>query len=78
MTDQLKMEWQPIETAPRDGTPHIRGLYVHQKRSGMVDYVFWCCFIGYIEPEHGAFVSIEGDDLGWDADYFSQIGRAHV
>lgn len=54
--------WQPIETAPMDGTPHVRGLQVD--RSG---FIFWEAHAGRINDETGEFEDLGGEHTGWDA-----------
>lgn len=61
-------EWQPIETAPNDGTPHIRGLHVHNNRG---DFIYWDCHAGRINDETGQFEDLGGEHTGWDADDYT-------
>lgn len=65
-------EWQSIETAPNDGSEHIRGLWVTIKRSGAEDEIQWRSYAGFIHDESGRFLDVDyGEDFGWEADDFS-------
>lgn len=55
--------WLPIETAPDDGTPHVRGLHVFSDG----DFLYWDAVAGHIDPEDGIFYDEGGDVIGWDA-----------
>ena len=43
------MNWQPIETAPRDGTGHVRGLWVHSAKTGKP--IYWEAIAGYVNDD---------------------------
>jgi len=59
--------WSDISTAPKDGTPHLRGMWVFSAATGKPVYFEVHC--GYMDDEEGAFVTMDGyDDTGWDAD----------
>lgn len=60
-------EWQPIETAPKDATYHVRGLWVHRSDTG--ERLCWECVAGYID-EYGDFVD-HGGDAPWRADDYT-------
>ena len=53
--------WQPIESAPTDGTLHVRGLWVRTPRGSYFDAV-----VGGINDE-GEFVDMDHDSTRWDA-----------
>lgn len=59
-------QWFPIETAPKDGTPHLRALQVD--RSG---FIFWEAHAGRINDETGEFQDLGGEYTGWDADDYT-------
>ena len=58
------MKWQPIETAPRDSSLHVRGLWVYHSRNG--ERLYWDAVAGYVDQESGDFLQTCGDDCGWD------------
>jgi hypothetical protein len=63
-------DWQPIETAPNDGTPHVRGLWVTIKREGKPDEREWRYEAGYIN-DAGDFVDSDyGENFGWEPDQY--------
>lgn len=47
------MEWQPIETAPHNGTKCVVGAFI--KDSG------WCMGICWYEPRHGQWLTMSGN-----------------
>lgn len=67
------MDWQPIETAPKDGTP-IRGLYDdgRPEDEAIEDGLYWSeeryCILGAPQGSMGpGWVSREAGDLPVDA-----------
>jgi hypothetical protein len=60
--------WQPIETAPKDNTPHIRGLWVYARGTRLA--LYWDAVAGYTTDD-GQFVTLSADDTGWDADDYT-------
>ena len=58
-------EWQPIETAPKDGAVHVRGLFVRNSRLGTTR---WEVIAGYLD-EFGEFVDHNGDSPWRSEDY---------
>lgn len=65
-------EWQTIDTAPDDGTIHVRGLWVTVKWNGGPEEREWRQYVGYIEDESGRFIDTEyQQDFGWEAEDFS-------
>lgn len=66
------MNWQPIESAPKDGRGHLRGLWVTMKRTGLPDAKQWRSYVGYVHDQSGAFLDLDYDqDFGWEADDFT-------
>lgn len=62
--------WVTITTAPNDGRPHIRGLWVTSRIEGKPDTREWRQFIGLINDD-GDFVDPDyGETFGWDADQY--------
>ena len=59
------MEWQPIETAPKDGAPHIRGLWVTSSKTGES---WWEAICGFIDDD-GDFVDHDGNAPWYPEDY---------
>ena len=57
--------WQSIDTAPTDGTPHVRGLRVFSSQDGA--FLYWDAYVGRIDTEDGNFVDLGGDQIGWEA-----------
>lgn len=51
------MTWQPIETAPKDGTLHVRGLTVRNRRTGVC---WWEAIAGRVDDD-GDFVDHDGN-----------------
>ena len=62
---EAALQWQPIETAPRDGTPHLRGLHVVGPHGAS-----WDVLSGYVDCD-GEFVDQFGDDPGWSDEDFT-------
>lgn len=58
--------WRPIETAPTDGTVHIRGLYVRGPKSHGIKWN-WHANIGYVN-DNGDFADMDDTYTGWDAE----------
>jgi len=63
------MEWQPIETAPKDGTPHVRGLWVCDATSGYP--LYWQVDAGCEHTDDGDWILSDGYTSGWHADDYS-------
>lgn len=62
------MNWQPIETAPKDGSEHVRGLWVTVKRTGWPTTKEWRSYVGVIDDSTGNFVDTDyGENFGWEA-----------
>jgi len=68
--EALLAGWQPIETAPEDGSTHVRGLWVRCARKDAEPFYYWESDIGSISDE-GEFLSSNGDDFGWRADDYT-------
>ena len=62
-------DWQPIESAPTDGTIHVRGLWVRTPRGSYFDAV-----VGGINDE-GQFVDLDHDSTRWDASDYTHWHR---
>lgn len=60
------MQWQPIETAPKDDTLHVRGLIVRNKRYGNS---WWEAICGRIDDD-GEFLDHDGN-APWRAEDYS-------
>jgi hypothetical protein len=60
------MDWKTIDSAPRDGTLHIRGLYVRGPKSHGVEWTWEVC-VGYID-DNGDFIDQDDSYIGWEAD----------
>ena len=58
-------EWQPIETAPKDGRLHVRGLIVSSNKRGMR---WWEPIAGRIDDD-GEFVDHDGNSQWRAEDY---------
>ena len=58
-------EWHPIETAPKDGRLHVRGLIVSSNKSGMR---WWEPIAGRIDDD-GEFVDHDGNSPWRAEDY---------
>lgn len=54
MTEQVKQQWQPIETAPRDGTPIIGWVESTKGPTSGVMYIVW-----WRESRHGRWCFFE-------------------
>lgn len=61
--------WQTIESAPTDGTLHVRGLWVRTPRGSYFDAV-----VGGINDE-GQFVDLDHDSTRWDASDYTHWHR---
>ncbi len=61
-------EWQPIETAPRDGTPFFAGLWVEHKVNAEPPRTTWETFYVWVDEERGDF-DLDCDP-GWSIDDF--------
>lgn len=61
------LEYLPIDTAPIDGTMHVRGLYVYDGSGNP----YWEAVAGYIDEEDGIFYTSDGDVAGWSAEDFT-------
>lgn len=59
--------WLPIESAPRDGALHVRGLHVHRPDG---TYLEWQAYAGSMNDE-GEFLNSSGESDGWEADDYS-------
>ena len=57
--------WLPIDSAPDDGTPHVRGLHVFSNDDGRL--LYWDAYVGRIDTEDGIFYDLGGDVIGWEA-----------
>lgn len=67
---EISAPWSPIGSAPNDGRPHIRGLWVTSRVDGKPDTREWRQFIGLVNDD-GAFVDPDyGETFGWEADQF--------
>jgi hypothetical protein len=65
------MKWQPIETAPKDGTFHTRGLWVTSFRGTPHERTDWQQFNGIIDDD-GDFVDPDWDEcFGWNAEDYT-------
>ena len=51
--------WRDIETAPTDGTPHVRGLWVNSTKAG--GYTYWESIAGAIDDGEGEFLDHDGN-----------------
>lgn len=60
--------WLPIESAPNDGTMHVRGLMVHGNDGKAL---YWDACAGHLDTEDGQFIDQGGNDFGWNADDFT-------
>ena len=61
--------WQPISTAPRDGTPFFAGLWVEHSRNGVKVSTTWESFYVWCDDETGEFH--RDCDPGWGIEDFS-------
>ena len=57
--------WRDIETAPTDGTPHVRGLWVNSTKAG--GYTYWESIAGAIDDGEGEFLDHDGN-APWHAE----------
>jgi len=57
--------WRDIETAPTDGTPHVRGLWVNSTKAG--GYTYWESIAGAIDDGEGEFLD-HGGNAPWHAE----------
>jgi hypothetical protein len=62
------MKWLTIESAPMDGTLHVRGLYVYRPDGSLIGWEAW---IGYVEDDGHDFLDSNGEHIGWEADHYS-------
>lgn len=60
------MNWQPIETAPKDGTGHLRGRWINSQGKRPT----WTVDSGYVDDD-GEFVSFNGNETGWQTDDYT-------
>lgn len=60
--------WLPIESAPNDGTPHVRGLHVYAPDG---QFLYWDIEAGHIDPEDGQFYDQGGEVSGWSSNDFT-------
>jgi len=60
--------WQPIETAPIDNTPHVRGLWIMVNSAGKG--IRWECVAGSIDRSEGEFFDHDSN-TPWRADEYS-------
>lgn len=68
--DAERRGWQPMATAPDDGSAHIRGLWVHTVAEGKPDRSEWRQYVGYLN-DYREFVDPEyGETFGWDSDQY--------
>lgn len=56
-------EWQPMETAPQDGTPVL--LYLSEKADRHYPSDDICDFYALGVYQHGAWCTIEAEDCGY-------------
>ena len=61
------MEWQPIETAPKD-VLHVRALWVYSAQTKRP--VRWEAIAGYFDDETGEFCDHDGNSP-WRADDYT-------
>lgn len=56
-----------MDAAPKDGTLHLRGLWVHSAKTGKP--LYWQVDAGGYDD--GEFTGPHGDDFGWSADDYT-------
>ena len=64
---QSQLAWQDISSAPKDGTEHLRGLFVHNKSTGKTVFEQ---HLGWITDD-GSFGDENSPEFGWEAEDYT-------